>query len=141
MKKYLLDTNVISEWVKPIPDSCVIRMIQNHYEESVIATPVWHELLYGCYRLPVSRKRKELESFIRNVVESYFPILPYDERSASWHAIERARLSSAGQTPSFVDGQIAAIAKVNGLILITRNISDFEIFSDLLIESWHRPSM
>ncbi len=137
MSSYLLDTNVVSEWMKPIPNSSVIAMIKRHYQECAIASPIWHELLYGCYRLPVSRRRREFESFIKNVIESYFPILPYDDRSAYWHAIERARLSSIGQTPSFVDGQIAAIAKVNGLILITRNISDFKIFSDLLIESWY----
>ncbi|OQX23219.1 MAG: VapC toxin family PIN domain ribonuclease, partial [Desulfobacteraceae bacterium IS3] len=43
-----------------------------------------------------------------------------------------------GQTPSFADGQIAAIAKVNDLILVTRNTSDFKIFADLKIENWHK---
>jgi len=39
--------------------------------------------------------------------------------------------------PSFVDGQIAAIAKVNGLVLVTRNSSDFKKFSGLQLENWH----
>ena len=47
-------------------------------------------------------------------------ILPYDDGAAEWHARERARLSSKGLTPSFVDGQVAAITVVNGLILVTR---------------------
>ena len=64
-------------------------------------------------------------------------ILPYDEQAAEWHAKERARLASLGQMPSFVDGQIAAIAKVNGLVLVTRNTSDFEKFSGLKLENWH----
>jgi tRNA(fMet)-specific endonuclease VapC len=65
-------------------------------------------------------------------------ILPYDERAAEWHAKERARLSSLGQTPAFVDGQIAGIAKVNGLVLVTRNTIDFKKFSGLKVENWHR---
>ncbi len=65
-------------------------------------------------------------------------ILPYDERAAEWHAKERARLSLKGRTPSFVDGQIAAIAKVNGLVLVTRNTTDFKSFSKLVIENWHQ---
>jgi tRNA(fMet)-specific endonuclease VapC len=64
-------------------------------------------------------------------------ILPYDERAAEWHAKERARLTVLGQIPSFVDGQIAAVAKVNGLILVTRNTPDFEKFSGLKLENWH----
>ena len=64
-------------------------------------------------------------------------ILPYDDRAAEWHAKERARLSVKGSTPSFVDGQIAAIAQVNGLILVTRNIDDFKPFDGLKIENWH----
>lgn len=65
-------------------------------------------------------------------------ILPYDERAAEWHASERARLIALGRTPSFVDGQIAAIAKVNSLILVTRNMSDFKEFSGLKLKNWHQ---
>jgi tRNA(fMet)-specific endonuclease VapC len=64
-------------------------------------------------------------------------ILPYDERAAEWHAKERARLTALGQIASFVDGQIAAVARVNGLILVTRNTPDFEKFSGLKLENWH----
>jgi len=63
-------------------------------------------------------------------------ILPYDEQAAEWHARERARLASLGQRPAFVDGQIAGIARVNGLVLVTRNSSDFKKFSGLQLENW-----
>ncbi len=65
-------------------------------------------------------------------------ILPYDDRAAEWHARERVRLASKGKMPPFVDGQIAAIAKVNRLVLVTRNIEDYESFSGLKTEYWHR---
>ena len=64
-------------------------------------------------------------------------ILPYDEKAAEWHTKERPRLASLGQRSAFADGQIAAIAKVNGLILVTRNTSNFNKYSGLKLENWH----
>lgn len=64
------------------------------------------------------------------------PILPYDEAAARWHGQEQARLARLGRTPAFIDGQIAAIAKVNGLVLVTRNLKDFENFTELSVENW-----
>jgi len=123
--KYLLDTNVLSEAVKTAPDRHVMAMIEAHQGEIVTASPVYHELEYGCQRLPTSRKRDIIELYIHNVVLQHMVILPYEEQAARWHAQERARLEAMGRTPAFVDGQIAAVAKINGLILVTRNTSDF----------------
>ena len=136
--KYLLDTNVLSESVKTCPQKAVLNSIERHQDEIVTAAPVWHELVFSCRRLPVSRKREILNNYLNQVIKPNMIILPYDERAAEWHAIERARLSSAGHAPIFLDGQIASIAKVNGLILVTRNIADFKKFSQLKLENWHR---
>ena len=65
-----------------------------------------------------------------------FPILDYDQRAADWHALERARLVASGRTPPFVDGQIAAIARVNELILVTSNKADFTGFRGLQVKTW-----
>jgi len=135
--KYLLDTNVLSEAVKTAPDSRVMAMMEAHQKEIVTASPVYHELEYGCQRLPISRKRDIIELYIKNVILQHMVILPYDERAARWHALERARLAAKGQTAPFVDGQIAGITKVNGLILVTRNTSDFEKYASLEIQNWH----
>ncbi len=137
--KYLLDTNVLSEALKASPDAQVMAMMQAHQEEIATASPVYHELEYGCWRLPISRKRDIIELYIKNVILQHMVILPYDERAAQWHAQERARLAAQGETVPFVDGQIASIAKVNGLILVTRNTPDFENFSSLKIQNWHAP--
>ncbi len=139
MMKYLIDTNVLSEAVKTFPDKSVMRMLEKCQHEIVTAAPVWHELQFGCQRLARSRKREIIASFLTDVVKRTMPILPYDDRAAEWHAGERARLSSKGLTPSFVDGQIAAISVVNGLILVTRNIDDFKHFLRPKIENWHFP--
>ena len=135
--KYLLDTNVLSEAVKTAPDRNVMAMIEAHQGEIVTASLVYHELEYGCQRLPTSRKRDIIELYIHNVILQHMVILPYEERAARWHARERARLEAMGRTPAFVDGQIAAVAKVNGLILVTRNTSDFKDFSSLEVQNWH----
>ncbi len=135
--RYLLDTNVLSEAIKTVPDKKVLTMIERHQDEIVTAAPVWHELQFGCQRLPRSRKREIIASFLDDIVRRTMLILPYDKRAAEWHAKERARLSSRGIAVSFVDGQIASIAGVNGLILVTRNIVDFKPFSKLKLENWH----
>jgi tRNA(fMet)-specific endonuclease VapC len=64
------------------------------------------------------------------------PILDYDELAAEWHAAERARLVARGETPPFADGQIAAIAQVNDLTLVTFNDVDFRRFDGLRILVW-----
>lgn len=135
--KYLLDTNVLSEPLKIQPDAIVMERLQQHQNHIVTATIVLHELYFGCYQLPPSRKEKSIKKYIDEVVVANIPMYSYNEDAAEWHAHERARLQSIGQTPTFVDGQIAAIAHVNNLILVTRNISDFYSFSDLQIQCWH----
>ena len=123
MMKYLVDTNVLSEAVKAVPNQSVMKMFEKYQHEIVTAAPVWHELQFGCRRLPPSRKCEIISSFLNDVVKRTMPVLPYDERAAEWHARQRARLSAKGMTPPFVDGQIAAISAVNNLILVTRNMS------------------
>lgn len=134
--KYLLDTNVVSEPLRPEPAPGVLRRLRRHEGETAIASIVWHELLFGCERLPRSRRREAIECYLNEVVSASLPILVYDRAAAKWHARERARLVASGQTPPFVDGQIAAIAQVNDLILITANKSDFRRFKGLRVQSW-----
>jgi tRNA(fMet)-specific endonuclease VapC len=134
--RFLLDSNVISEPTRPFPNPGVLRRMREHQDEMGIAAVVWHELLFGCERLPLSRKRSAIESYLLGTVRVSLPILPYDPVAAEWHAAERARLVAAGKTPSFADGQIAATAKANNLILVTANLAHFEIFKGLRIEDW-----
>jgi tRNA(fMet)-specific endonuclease VapC len=106
--------------------------------ECAIAAPVWHELTYGYRRLPKGKRRAAVEAYLRDVVQGSFSILPYDEAAATWHGEERARLEAAGRPAPFVDGQIAAIAHVHGLVLATTNDKDFARFKELRIENWSK---
>jgi tRNA(fMet)-specific endonuclease VapC len=74
---------------------------------------------------PAPTKREKIEQYLNDVIQPNITLLPYDTNAATWHAIERARLAALGQTPPFADGQIAAIAKANNLILVTGNVSDY----------------
>jgi len=136
MLRYLLDTNIVSQPVAKTPAASVLRKLRSIGDQCAIATPVWHELQYGCKRLPVGKRREALEDYLTEVVQVSFPILAYDEAAAKRHAAERARLEETGTTLPFVDGQIAAIALVNDLVLVTGNVKDFAPFTGLIVESW-----
>lgn len=134
--RFLLDTNILSEPLRLRPDERILRRLEEHRGESAIAAPVWHEALFGWERLPSSRRKERLGSYLFDVVHYSLPILAYDAAAAAWHASERARLQAEGRTSPFVDGQIAAIAKVNDLTLVTSNRQDFAYFDELSLEDW-----
>jgi tRNA(fMet)-specific endonuclease VapC len=121
----------------PAPDRRVLERLREHGGEIATASVVWHELLFGCYRLPPSARRAAIERYLGEVVEPSIPILPYDARAAGWQAAERARLSLEGRTPPFADGQIAAVARVNGLTIVTANMADYAGFQDIYVVDWH----
>lgn len=134
--RFLLDTNVISEPLRPQPHKGVLARLQQHGSDIAIASVVWHELAYGAARLPASARRTMIERYLHQVVARTIPILPYNEQAALWHARERARLVLLGRTPAFADGQIAAIAQTQQLILVTCNTADYADFSGLALEDW-----
>jgi tRNA(fMet)-specific endonuclease VapC len=137
--RYLLDTSIVSVPAWKNPDPAIVKQLHKHGAECAIAAPVWHELISGCRRLPKGKRRTALEAYLRDVVRPSFPNLPYDEGAATWHGEERARLDALGRPAPFVDGQIAAIARVHGLVLVTTNEADFSGFKGLTVENWSKP--
>lgn len=136
MLRYLLDTNVVSQPMAKIPSVGVLRRLAVAGDQCAIAAPVWHELQFGCKRLPPGKRRDALQEYLADVVHRTFQILPYDEMAARLHAAERARLEELGTTVPFIDGQIAAIAQANELVLVTDNVRDFAPFAALTVENW-----
>lgn len=134
--KYLLDTNVVSEPLRPTPNPRVLRNLRRHEADLAICSIVWHELRFGVERLPPSRRRDAIDRYLHDVVLATMPILSYDDGAAEWHAVERARLAAAGRRPPFANGQIAAIARTHDLQLVTFNASDFRDFRGLRTVSW-----
>ncbi|HOX17383.1 MAG TPA: type II toxin-antitoxin system VapC family toxin [Spirochaetales bacterium] len=133
---YLLDTNVVSELVRPAPDRRVLERFAAGEGRMAIPSIVWHELLYGMSRLPDSRRRDALRSFLMDVIAPSLPVLPYDGHAAWHHAVARAALEARGEFMPFADGQIAATAVANNLVLVTRNLADFRAYPSLMLESW-----
>jgi len=128
--KFMLDTNVISEPPKAEPSAKLLRRLKAHEGEVAICAVTWHEIMFGIERMPGGRKKERLRAYFA-IVRATLPILPYDDRAAAWHALERARLK---KTPPFVDGQIAAIAATNDLTLVTAD-ADFAPF-DVKVVNW-----
>ncbi|XGV89420.1 MAG: type II toxin-antitoxin system VapC family toxin [Limnothrix sp. BL-A-16] len=135
MLRFLLDTNIISELQRPNPNRGVVDRVERDHHQSAISTITWHELNFGCDRLPPSNRRNQLRSYLAQIAET-LPILPYDQAAAYWHAQERSRLARLGLTPAFADGQIAVIATTCQLVLVTRNLQDFQNFNNLTLENW-----
>jgi tRNA(fMet)-specific endonuclease VapC len=138
VSRFLLDTSIVSAPMWKAPNPRVLGHLEAHAASSAIASPVWHELLFGCRRLPRGKRRSALEAYLEEVVRATLPILPYDEPAAAWHAAERARLEAAGKAAPFVDGQIAAIAATRELTLATANVADFRSFRGLTVVDWSR---
>ena len=90
----------------------------------------------GTYSIAEARDR--LSQVVREaeLAASELVILPYQADAARWHAGERGRLQREGLTPAFADGQIAAVAHVNGLVLVTANLSDFAHFEGVQLANW-----
>ena len=132
---YLLDSNILSEPTRRHPDGEVRSRLQAYRHEICTAAPILHELRYGVARMSDGARKRQLLRYLGRVLLPLM-VLPYDGKAALWHAEERARLTAQGRMPSYVDGQIAAIAKINDLTLVTRNTSDFVHFADLRVENW-----
>lgn len=107
----LLDTNTVAELAKNVPNESVIEQIKRHDQELAIASVVWHELLYGWYRMPDGKKKMLIGDFIKQVV-SVLPIIDYDAKAGRIHAELRASLESKGRPLPFADGQIASIREI-----------------------------
>ncbi len=135
--KYLLDANILSELVRPYPHPGVLMRYQQDWRYCQTAAVIEHEIRYGIARHPSPSRRQALAKAYDQLLGSPgILILPYDAEAARWQAQERARLKARGQPRAFADGQIAAIAVMHGLILVTRNTTDFIGYSGLRIENW-----
>lgn len=136
---YLLDSNVISEIIKPEPSFSVIKKLAEHAGDCAISVTTWHELIYGIEQLEESYRKTQLSNFIQNDVKQSFKIIPYTENAAKLHAEIRAKLKKEGILLPFVDSQIAAIALENRMTLATRNTKDFvqiTKYFPLKLENW-----
>ena len=136
---YLLDTNLISEMVKPCPDKTVCKKLIEYQNLCALPSTVWNELIYGVNIMEQGKRKDFLFSKMIKEVQSTFEIIQYDNHAAWIQADIRSRLKELGTPIDFPDTQIASIAIANNMILVTRNINHFEPIqkvSPLMLENW-----
>ena len=135
----ILDTNVISEPLKPLPEPAVLDWLDRQSPQTLYLTTVnLAELLAGIEVLPQERRRAELQHALTTQVIPLFEgrILSFDEKAAEAFARIHASAQALGNPISFADGAIAAIASAQGFILATRNVRDFRSTGVELINPW-----
>ena len=100
-----------------------------------VSAVAWQEALFGVARMASGMRKAKLESYLKDVAQT-IPILSYDGHCAVWQAEEVARLEAKGINVPRADEQIAAVAIVNKLTLVTANVRDFRHFKELTVENW-----
>lgn len=136
----VLDTNVVSEPLKPAPAQSVLDWLDRQAPETLYLTAVsLAELLAGIELLPQGRRRVELErAFTRQILPLFEGrILSFDAKAAEAFGMVRAGAQAVGNTIGFADGSIAAIAAAQGFALATRNVRDFRGSGVELINPWN----
>src|SRR5947208_13703839 len=139
---YLLDTNVVSEWVKPQPDIGVIEWLEQIDEDRAFNCAVTiAELRHGIERLAQGNRRKRLEDWLQNELQIRFEgrVLNIDSEVADLSGRILAQSEALGHPMEAMDAFIAATAQVHRLMLVTRNTSDFEPVLHSVVNPW-RPN-
>ena len=135
----LLDTNVVSELIRPEPDPGAAAWLSAQPAETVFLSVISEaELRYGAAILPPGRRRDRLASEIEHMLRDDFEgrILPFDRLSTRAYAEIASARRAAGLPISYADCQIAAIARSYGACVATRNVDDFQNCGIKVINPW-----
>lgn len=138
----VLDTNVLSELMRPVPNDDVVRWLDSQVSEQIFTTAITvAEILHGIARLPESARRRRLSDAAAGMLEEDLMgrILPFDADAAVIYSRCVAMRDASGRPISMADAQIAAICLQHQSMLATRNLKDFEGLSMTLHDPWQTP--
>ncbi|HDZ48519.1 hypothetical protein LCGC14_0036680 [marine sediment metagenome] len=135
----VLDTNVLSELMRPMPDAQVVGWLDSQDAMSVTISAITvAEILYGIERLPDGNRKRGFAAMAAAMFEEDFSgrILPFDSEAAVHYAEQVAASESEGRQVHMADAQIAAICIRHEAVLATRNIKDFASLNVETINPW-----
>ncbi|HEY4023943.1 MAG TPA: type II toxin-antitoxin system VapC family toxin [Pseudonocardiaceae bacterium] len=135
----VLDTNVISELARPEPAPEVVAWLNKQDAEQIFVTAVTiGELLYGLVQMPAGKRRASLTERLSPLIDDLFggDSLQYTGRAAVEYAKLVASRNKQGLPITPADAQIAAICRVHGADLATRNVHDFKETGVQVIDPW-----
>ena len=135
----LLDTNVISEAMKPTPDDTVRAWLDEQAAETLYLSSVTiAELLYGIGALPAGKRQDRLTEALDGLMELFADrVLPFDIAAARRYADLAVKARTAGKGFPTPDGYIAAIAAARGFTVATRDTSAFDAAGVAVINPWN----
>ncbi|MGA0562084.1 type II toxin-antitoxin system VapC family toxin [Ancylobacter sp. VNQ12] len=135
----LLDTNVISEAMKPTPDDTVRAWLDEQAAETLYLSSVTiAELLYGIGALPAGKRQDRLTKALDGLMELFADrVLPFDIAAARRYADLAVKARAAGKGFPTPDGYIAAIAASRGFTVATRDTSAFDAAGVAVINPWN----
>ncbi len=135
----VLDTNVVSEPIKPHGSPAVQAWLDRQAAETLYLTATsLAELLVGVALLPQGQRKAGLEAALTELLALLFGsrILPFDQRAAQAYAPLVGRARASGRSISVADAQIAAIATVHGFTVATRDTAPFVAVGVPVINPW-----
>ena len=137
MTRYALDTNVVSELVKPAPQPRIVAFLAGADDNFWVPAVVVYELEYGVAALPQGRRRNLLRARIDIILAAYADrILPLERTGAEWAARYRAQIRQDGGNPEAGNMLIAGIVRAHDLTLATRNRRHFAGLDIPLFNPW-----
>ena len=134
----LLDTNVVSEAMKPAPDEAVRAWLDEQAAETLFISSVTiAELMFGIGALPDGNRKERLTEALDGVMELFAErVLPFDIHAARHYADLAVKARAAGKGFPTPDGYIAAIAVAKGFVVATRDTSAFDAANVEVIDPW-----
>lgn len=134
----VVDTNVVSELMRPSPSSRVRDWIRSQPAQELYTSAVTvAEILYGIERLPQGRRQAELRSAATALFDGFADqLLAFDAASAVQYALIVSSRDRSGRPIDGFDAQIAAICRAHGAALATRNVADFRETGIDIINPW-----
>lgn len=134
----ILDTNVLSETLRPVPDPLVVNwLVALPHRLRRITVITAGELLQGVFALPDGRRRAELHEGVEGVLETFQgKVLDVDARAAPYFGDIGTTRAKAGRPIGPMDAWIAAVCRCHDAPLATRNVSDFDGTGIAVINPW-----